>query len=214
MSKIKICGLRRLEDVDAVNMYMPDYAGFVLVPGRRRAVSHEQAGALGRQFSSGIQAVGVFVDEDREIIASLLERGIIDVAQLHGQEPEEDIAWLKSRTGKTVIKAVSVKTVDDVKRWHGSAADGLLLDNGAGGSGQAFDWSIAADAIADGSHPIWLAGGINADNIEAALALKPYAVDISGGVETDGHKDAGLIKEVVRRVRNQENDKPGQEPGK
>lgn len=206
MSRIKICGLRRPEDVEAVNRYLPDYAGFILVPGRTRRISHEQAAAFRKQLSREILAVGVFVDEKREVIARLLESGTIDAAQLHGQESEEDIAWLKERCANPVIKAVSVRTAEDVRRWRHSAADFLLADNGAGGSGQTFDWSLIEDVIQDAAPPLFLAGGININNLGAALALRPYAVDISGGVETDGFKNPRLIGEVINTVRRYEDD--------
>lgn len=206
MSKIKICGLKKFEDIDAVNSCMPDYAGFVLVPGRTRDISHELASELKKRLSKDIPAVGVFVNERRDVIAGLLERGVIDMAQLHGQETEEDVRWLKERTGKPLIKAVSVKSADDVERWRHSAADFLLADNGAGGSGQTFDWSLISDITNDGLPPFFLAGGININNLEAALALKPYAVDISGGVETDGHKNPALIRDVINKVRRFDND--------
>lgn len=207
MSKIKICGLRRLEDVDAVNRFMPDYAGFVLVPGRTRQITHEQAAALKKQLSKDILAVGVFVNERRDVIARLLDCGVIEIAQLHGQETEEDVRWLKERTGKPVIKAVSVKSADDVKRWRRSAADFLLADNGAGGSGRTFDWGLISDVLQDGAPPVFLAGGININNLDAALALKPYAVDISGGVETDGAKNPELIREAINKVRRYDYEK-------
>lgn len=207
MSKIKICGLRRLEDVDAVNRFMPDYAGFVLVPGRTRQITHEQAAALKKQLSRDILAVGVFVNERRDVIARLLDCGVIEMAQLHGQETEEDVRWLKERTGKPVIKAVSVKSADDVKRWRRSAADFILADNGAGGSGRTFDWGLISDVLQDGAPPVFLAGGININNLDAALALKPYAVDISGGVETDGAKNPELIREAINKVRRYDYEK-------
>lgn len=207
MSKIKICGLRRLEDVDAVNRFMPDYAGFVLVPGRTRQITHKQAAALKKQLSKDILAVGVFVNERRDVIARLLDCGVIEMAQLHGQETEEDVRWIKERTGKPVIKAVSVKSADDVKRWRRSAADFILADNGAGGSGRTFDWGVISDVLQDGAPPVFLAGGININNLDAALALKPYAVDISGGVETDGAKNPELIREAINKVRRYDYEK-------
>lgn len=207
MSKIKICGLRRLEDVDAVNKFMPDYAGFVLVPGRTRQITHKQAAALKKQLSKDILAVGVFVNERRDVIARLLDCGVIEMAQLHGQETEEDVRWIKERTGKPVIKAVSVKSADDVKRWRRSAADFILADNGAGGSGRTFDWGVISDVLQDGAPPVFLAGGININNLDAALALKPYAVDISGGVETDGAKNPELIREAINKVRRYDYEK-------
>lgn len=196
MSKIKICGLKRIEDIEAANLYKPDYVGFVMAPGRRQ-VTEQQASQLKKSLCKDIQAVGVFVNEKRDYIAGLLEGGIIDIAQLHGEETEEDVVWLKEHTGKPVIKAVSVKSAEDIRRWRDSSADYLLLDNGAGGTGKTFDWNV----IGDFNKQYFLAGGLNGANIEDALKLNPYCVDISGGVETDGYKDAYKIKQVIDIVR-------------
>lgn len=196
MSKIKICGLKRIEDIEAANLYKPDYVGFVMAPGRRQ-VTEQQASHLKKSLCKDIKAVGVFVNEKRDYIAGLLEGGIIDIAQLHGEETEEDVVWLKEHTGKPVIKAVSVKSAEDIRRWRDSSADYLLLDNGAGGTGKTFDWNV----IGDFNKQYFLAGGLNGSNIADALKLNPYCVDISGGVETDGYKDADKIKQVIDIVR-------------
>lgn len=196
MAKIKICGLMRAEDIEAANKYRPDYVGFVLAPSKRR-VSVQDVRNMSMQLESSIQRVGVFVDEDRETVAKIAEDGIIDIVQLHGHEPEEDIVWLKARTGAAVIKAVSVRTGEDIAAYRHSAADYLLLDNGAGGSGSTFDWSTLENT----KRPFFLAGGLNASNIEEALKYDPYCVDVSSGVETDGRKDAAKIQEIIDIVR-------------
>ena len=110
MTKVKICGLTRLEDIQAVNRYMPDYIGFVFAEKSRRFVSPQSAKELKRKLSSDITSVGVFVNEAKEQIARLLDDHTIDMAQLHGQETEQEIRWIKIQTGKSVIKAVSVQS--------------------------------------------------------------------------------------------------------
>lgn len=196
MAKIKICGLMRAEDIEAVNKYRPDYVGFVLAPSKRR-VSAQDVRRMSAKLEPSIQRVGVFVDEDREMLAKIAENGIIDIIQLHGHEPEEDIVWLKARTKAAVIKAVSVRTGEDIEAYRHSVADYLLLDNGAGGTGSTFDWSTLENI----KRPFFLAGGLNASNIEEALKYNPYCVDVSSGVETAGRKDAAKIQEIIDIVR-------------
>lgn len=196
MVKIKICGLMRAEDIEAVNKYRPDYVGFVLAPSKRR-VSAQDVRRMSAKLEPSIQRVGVFVDEDREMLAKIAENGIIDIIQLHGHESEEDIVWLKARTKAAVIKAVSVRTGEDIEANRHSVADYLLLDNGAGGTGSTFDWSTLENI----KRPFFLAGGLNASNIEEALKYNPYCVDVSSGVETAGRKDAAKIQKIIDIVR-------------
>lgn len=197
MAKIKICGLTRIDDILAVNRYQPDYIGFVFAKKSRRYLSPQQAAGLKKQLSAGVKAVGVFVNEEKEKIVDLLNNNIIDMAQLHGQETEEEICWMKEQTGRKVIKAISVQSEKDITRWEQSSADYLLLDNGAGGTGCTFDWNL----IADCGKPYFLAGGITLGNLPKALATGAYAIDLSGGVETDGKKDAAKIAEIIQYVR-------------
>ena len=194
--KIKICGLTRVCDIAWVNAYRPDYAGFVFAKSRRQ-VTDEQAATLKQQLSSTIAAVGVFVNDTPEHILSLVQRGVIDVIQLHGQEDEDTLRYLKHRAACPVIRAVSMST-QSVEAFAASQADFLLLDNGAGGTGQRFDWSRTADI----PKPFFLAGGLNIDNVaEGIRRFHPFGVDISGGVETDGYKDETKIKNIIRRIR-------------
>ncbi|MFG6355885.1 MAG: phosphoribosylanthranilate isomerase [Acetatifactor sp.] len=198
MLKIKICGLTRLEDIACVNRLMPDYIGFVFWPGSRRYVSAEQAARLKAALSPRIRAVGVFVDASAEEIVGLLREGVIDMAQLHGEEPEEDLRRIRELTGKPVIRAVKVRCRRDVEAWQGSAADYLLFDSGMG-SGQTFDWSLL-DGV---NRPYFLAGGLGEDNLEQVLArVRPYGVDLSSSLETDGYKDPEKIRRVTELVRN------------
>ena len=197
MAKIKICGVFRECDIDAVNEARPDYIGFVFAPSHRQ-VTPEQAKALRDRLCPGIEAVGVFVNERLEAIRSIADRGIIDIIQLHGDESEDDIARVKEATGKPVIKAIPVRGIGDVQRWQDSCADYLLLDNPRGGSGECFDWRV----IGHVKKPFFLAGGLNADNIHDAISkIHPFAVDISSGVETHKLKDAEKIKEIVSHIR-------------
>lgn len=197
MTRIKICGLTRMEDICAVNKYKPDYIGFVFAKTSRRYVHPKDAAVLKQHLSADIAAVGVFVNEPMENIADLLEQKIIDLAQLHGRETEAEVRWLKNRTKRQVIQAVSVKSKADAAGWEGSSADYLLFDSGPGGTGETFDWTCVADC----EKPYFLAGGINMENLERALATGAYAIDLSGGAETGGYKDPDKIADIVRTVR-------------
>ncbi|HBW38589.1 phosphoribosylanthranilate isomerase [Desulfosporosinus sp. BICA1-9] len=198
--KIKICGLFRDCDIDYVNEAMPDFIGFVFAKSRRQ-VSIEWAEAMRPRLRSEITPVGVFVNESLAKVAKLLKDNIIAMAQLHGEENENYIQALKALTNKPIIKAVRVLSCEDIVAAQHTLADYLLLDNGAGGTGESFDWSLVRQVKQQ--KPFFLAGGLKADNIEQAIAAtKPYTVDLSSGVETDGMKDRDKILEIVRRMRN------------
>lgn len=195
--RIKICGLSREEDIEYANQVMPDYIGFVFWEHSRRYVSHERAAMLRRSLKSEIQAVGVFVDAPPEEIVSLLREGVIDMAQLHGEETEEEIQYLQAVTGRPVMKAVKVRSRRDVEAWLDSSAEYLLFDSGMG-SGIAFDWGLLADVPRD----FFLAGGLRPENLKQAVeTVRPYAVDLSSGVETGGFKDLGKMRRAVTAVR-------------
>ena len=198
MIKVKICGLSRLCDIDVVNDEKPEYIGFVFAKSRRKVTS-QPAFDLRKKLDPGIVPVGVFVDEDMGNIISLVRRGVIDVIQLHGSENGEYIGRLKTLTDKPIIKAVAVLKEGDAQKWAETSADYLLLDSGGGGKGQRFDW----DLIGEVNKPFFLAGGLCPENIRTALEkVKPFAVDVSSGVETDGFKDRAKIREFIRMVRN------------
>lgn len=200
MTKIKICGLTRMEDIQTVNRYMPDYIGFVFAEKSRRFLSPQRAAELKRKLSPDITIVGVFVNEAKEEVARLLTDHTIDMAQLHGRETEQEIQWIKEQTGRAVIKAVSVQSALDIDRWRSSCADYLLFDNGAGGTGQTFDWSL----ITKCTKPYFLAGGIGLNNLGEALKKGAYAIDLSGGAETNGQKDPDKIAEIIKMVRTKQ----------
>ena len=199
--KVKMCGLYRPEDIAYANEVQPDYVGFVFYEKSHRAVTKEQAAEYRKKLLPGIRTVGVFVNEDPKNIIELLEEGILDVAQLHGDETEEDIQYLQAVCHKPVIKAVKVRDRYDVEDWLDSSADYLLFDSGMG-SGQAFDWS----ALGGIDREFFLAGGLQAENLtEAMEAVRPYAVDISSGIESDRKKDPEKMRrimELVERYRN------------
>jgi len=195
-TKIKICGLTRDEDIEAVNNTMPDYIGFVFARSQRR-ITFRQAERLKSRLNSCIRAVGVFVNEKQDFITELTEKGIIDVIQLHGDENEDYLKRLKNITEKPIIKAVSVKDKNSITAWKETIADFLLLDNGSGGTGRRFDWSL----IGNCGKPVFLAGGINEDNINDAKKINPYCIDISSGAETNRLKDAEKIKLLIQKVR-------------
>ena len=197
--KIKICGLRRLEDIETVNYCRPDYAGFIVnFPKSFRSVTAEELNELTAKLDKNITAVGVFVNAPEELPAQLLNEGIIGMAQLHGQEDEDYIQRLRKLTRKPLIKAFSVKSEDDIKKAVKSSADYILLDQGSGGTGQAFDWTL----IREMNRPFFLAGGIGPDNLERAIQeIHPYAVDLSSSVETDRWKNPEKIRRVVDIVR-------------
>lgn len=198
MTKVKICGLRRAQDITAINRLHPEYIGFVFAPGKRQ-VTQEQAASLRGMLTPGIFAVGVFVNPAEEDVILLCREKIIDIIQLHGDEDDKMIARLKEQTGVPVIKSVSVgKHLPPLP----AMADFLLFDTAGparGGTGKSFDWNLLASIQ---NQPYFLAGGLNADNVGFALEqLTPYAVDVSSGVETDGLKDAGKIEAFIQRVR-------------
>lgn len=199
MTKIKICGLRRPRDIEAVNAARPDFAGFVVeVPGSRRSVDKRELRELAGRLEEGILSVGVFVNAPPELVAELLEEGTLDLAQLHGQEDEIYMAELRRLTEKPLIQAFSIQTGQDAEQALESRADYLLLDQGRGGTGQTFDWSLLPEI----NRPFFLAGGLGEENLERAIRqVRPWAVDLSSSLETDGQKDPEKILRAVDLVR-------------
>lgn len=199
--KIKLCGLTRPCDIETVNELQPDYIGFVFAKKSRRYVSPEKAEELKAMLAPGIQAVGVFVNEEPEQIVSLLEAGTIDVAQLHGQEGEREIRRLRELTDQPLIQAFRIDTEQDVERANASTADYVLLDSGAGGTGTVFDWDLL-QAI---RRPYFLAGGLDTENLGTVKAkLNPYGIDVSSGIETDGYKDKEKMTAFVAAARKED----------
>ena len=203
MTKIKICGLTRTEDIEMVNEFLPDYIGFVFAKSRRQ-VSAEQAKELKNKLRPAIKAVGVFVNEKPENIAEIANQGIIDLIQIHGDEDAAYCAQLRKLTQAPIIKVVRVQVEDDLAGIEEFDCDYYLFDTLSnqqyGGTGKAFDHSILYNK--EIKKPFFVAGGLNQDNVAAVIeVIKPFGVDTSGGVETDGIKDANKIKEFIKQGR-------------
>ena len=197
--KIKLCGLTRSCDIRAANELKPDYIGFVFAPESRRYVPPEKAAELKQMLEPQIRAAGVFVDEDPQVIEDLVRREVIDVVQLHGREDEAYIHSLRERLGSSlIIQAFSISTEQDAKTAEKSSADYILVDSPGGGTGAVFDWKLLRKI----SRPYFLAGGLTPGNAgDAVHTLRPYGVDVSSGIETDGYKDRDKMAEFVLAVR-------------
>jgi phosphoribosylanthranilate isomerase len=194
--KVKFCGLKRPCDITWTNELHPDYAGFVFA-GKKRRVSDDQAAALRKALDPSIPAVGVFVDDSLKHIGQLVTAGTIQIVQLHGCEDDAMIEAVQQTLKVRVIKAFSIASEADVRQARCSRADYILLDHGAGGTGDCFDWALLAHI----DRPYFLAGGLNPDNAAQAAALQPFALDVSSGIETDGVKDKEKMKRFMAQVR-------------
>lgn len=199
MVKVKICGLRRPEDIEAANAAKPDYVGFIFVPETKRYVKPNLAASFRRDLAADIQTVGVFVNAPIEEIVAICQAGTIDLVQLHGEEDQAYIEYLKGQVNQDIIKSVAV---GDELVVDPNQADYLLFDSlspSRGGSGKIFDWQMVS---AYQEKPFFLAGGLGVENIEEALkVVRPYAVDASSSLETDGVKDPVKIQEFVAKIR-------------
>ena len=191
--------MTRLCDVDAVNELRPEYVGFVFAPGSKRRVTPDQAAELKARLIDGVTSVGVFVNEPIENVCRLVDDGVIDVVQLHGSEDEAYISCLRERFHGIVIQAFKIRSEADVLKANRSSADFILLDSGAG-TGKAFD----RDLISSVNRDFFLAGGLSAQDVQSAIRRwRPYAVDVSSAIETDGLKDKNKMTAFVEAVRRQ-----------
>ena len=201
MTRIKFCGLSCFQDIEIANTLLPDYIGFVFVPQSIRYVTPEMAEKLKARLSPRIQAAGVFLNEEPEIMAELANQNIIHMIQLHGQETEQTIKTLRSLTSAPIIQAFTMQTSNDINRAEASSADLILLDSGAG-TGTVFNWSLIRRRI---KRPFFLAGGLNPENVsEAIRTLSPYGVDVSSGIEINGKKDRHKMEAFTASVRKEE----------
>lgn len=202
MSKVKICGLSRPEDIDFVNEFMPDYIGFVFAESKRK-VSLNTALELKSKLNNGILSVGVFVNEDLSTVNEAAHSGAIDMIQLHGDEDEKYINSLKEFTELDIIKVLRVRSTEQVLNAQSLPCDYLLLDSyvkgSYGGAGSSFNW----DLIPKLEKPFFLAGGLNENNILTAInSVHPYCLDLSSGVEENGVKSRDKIERVIRLIRS------------
>lgn len=204
MSRIKICGLKRECDIDYANEFLPDYIGFIFA-NTKRYVAPELAKTLKARLDSRIKAVGVFVNEDIDLVCDIANGGTIDLIQLHGDEDENYINTIKQRTGKPIIKAVRVRSSKQVLEADKLPCDYLLLDTYRkeqyGGIGESFNWELIPKTL---SKPFFLAGGLNSENImQAENTVKPYCLDISTGVEENGFKSREKIEKIIKIIRSE-----------
>ncbi len=206
---VKICGLTCREDALRVNEAKPEYAGFVFAEGRRRTIAPEKAAELAEILDPEIRTVGVFVNQDPAFIVDLVNRGLLDAVQLHGQETPEEIERIRKQARfrkeqGLIIKAFRIEKPEDIEEANCSGADLVLLDNGAGGTGKTFDHSLLSKI----RRPYILAGGLSPENVTDILKNQDpferrllYGLDVSSGVETGGVKDSGKIRDFVQAVR-------------
>ena len=198
MTRVKICGLSRKEDIEAVNHVLPDYIGFVFAPSRRR-VDIQTAAMLKEFLNPQIKTVGVFVNEDIRVVSEIAQNGVLDLIQLHGDENDGYIERIKEVCGCPVIKSVGI---GDTLPPLPSKADYLLFDSISsqrGGVGKAFEWYTLKEHR---GIPFFLAGGLSVKNVADGIQLlSPFCVDVSSGVETNGFKDPEKINEFVQAVR-------------
>ncbi len=211
MIKLKLCGIRRDEDIEILNRLSkeklcPDWIGFVLAQGYRRTISPEQAAELYAKLESknSVKAVGVFINQSAEYVAASANRAGLKVCQMHGDEDERFIQRLRKLYDGEIWKAVRVRTAEDILVADKLSCDKLLLDSFSessyGGTGKKADWELIKSVYVN--KKFFLAGGINADNLnEACEKIHPYGIDISGGTETDGVKDEAKIRRILEIMR-------------
>ena len=221
--KVKMCGISKIETIPAVIEANPDYMGLVFAPSKRQ-VTVDQAKSLvkelhkqyGNRYSRDevqcsnqtlihqefIKTVGIFVNETLDNLVTIATEVNLDAVQLHGDEDEAFIQSLKERTNVEVWKAVQIRSAADAEAWIDSSADMLLFDayhkDERGGTGEVFDWSC----LDEFERPFMLAGGIDSTNVARAIrTVRPYGIDISSGIETEGVKDDEKIKAFTNIVR-------------
>ena len=195
--KVKFCGIKRIEDIDICNELKPDYIGFVFFDKSKRFIKPIDAKALKEKLNKNILAVGVFVNEKIDKIVEIVNDEIIDLIQLHGDEDNDYIKHLKDKVKLPIIKAFKVSSKNDIINIDKCLADYVLLDSGAG-TGTTFDWELIKGVNRD----YFLAGGLRTENVESAIKeLRPFAVDVSSGIETDGVKDKSKMSKFLEIIR-------------
>lgn len=216
--KVKMCGISEIETIPAVVEAKPDYMGLVFAPSKRQ-VTVDQAKILVEELNRGyakkygsdtehdkndtIKTVGVFVNETIDNLVTIANEANLDAVQLHGDEDEAFIQSLKERTNVEVWKAIQIRSAADAEAWIDSSADMLLFDayhkDERGGTGEVFDWS-SLDAF---ERPFMLAGGIDSTNVARAIrTVRPYGIDTSSGIETNGVKDDEKITAFTKIVKS------------
>ena len=200
MVKVKICGICHEAEIGIMNELVPDFVGFVFVKKSRHFIAPEHAGYLRSKLRQGIKSVGVFANEALRSVAMCVETAGLNMVQLHGEETAEYIASLREYIRCPIMKVYKVARPIDAEKAMYSTADYVMLDGGNAGDGKTFDWSL----IRGVKRPYFLAGGLDPLNVsEAVKILKPYAVDVSSGIETDGLKDKAKMSAFIEAVRKE-----------
>ncbi len=216
--KVKMCGISKVETIPAVVEAKPNYMGLVFAPSKRQ-VTVDQAKTLVEELHKGcakkygsdtepdkndtIKTVGVFVNETVDNLVTIANEANLDAVQLHGDEDETFIQSLKECTNVEVWKAVQIRSAADVEEWIDSSADMILFDayhkDERGGTGEVFDWS----SLDEFERPFMLAGGIDSTNVARAIrTVRPYGIDTSSGIETNGVKDDEKITAFTKIVKS------------
>lgn len=209
MTRVKICGLTRIEDIECANKIRPDYIGMVFYEKSKRALTMEQAASLKAALDKSIKTVGVFVNAEPSFIAQLAQAGTIDVIQLHGDEDEAYIEQLRQQVAPLdvpIIKAIRVRSEESLQNLRNYPVDFFLFDTYKpgqyGGTGERFNLELEGVTI---PKPYFIAGGLDSSNVAHVIAENPhaYAVDVSGGVEDSatGLKDAQKMADFVAQVK-------------
>lgn len=199
---VKICGITSAEDALAAVAAGADALGFVFYSKSPRAVTVEQTQQIVDQLPPFVSTVGLFVNEVPEIIEKTIAACRLDLIQLHGDETPQECLF----PGRRVIKALRVKDAKSLESAADYQVSGLLLDAWSdqvyGGSGESFDWQLLKNFASN--NPVILAGGLTPENVATAIGqVRPYAVDVSSGVElAPGIKDQKKVAEFIRQVRN------------
>ena len=206
MIYLKFCGMRRVEDIKYMNECRPDYVGFILSDGFRRSIDFGTFCELNTYLDKDIKRVGVFVNEPVENILHCAYNESLDVIQLHGDENEDYIKTLSKDFSGEIWKAVRAKSPEDIEREQKKSCEKLLIDSfseeSVGGTGKRINTEIVKSAKIE--KPFFIAGGITAENIaEIVRDTKPYGVDLSSGIETDGFKDLQKMKSIMEILREE-----------
>lgn len=197
---VKMCGIRRMQDVLYANEVQPDYIGFIFAKSKRY-IKPQDAAILQKQLDPSIKTVGVFVNEPVDSMLNTAKIVGLDVLQLHGDETEKEIKKIREKSSLEIWKAVRVQTVEDIIKAEELSIDRLLLDNFSkeayGGTGKVMDIALIEQAKI--TKPYLIAGGLHRDNLQEIIQrLHPQGIDISSGIETDGCKDLEKMKEIMK----------------
>lgn len=202
MTKVKFCGMRYPADIEKVNLLRPDYAGFVFHPGDPRYVSPEDARKLVDMLDPSIVPIGVFYRADEPYIADCVERSGVRMVQVSGCTDDTLVTQVRTLTEYPVMRVFRISIQEDVSDAESSIADTVMLDVGHRVTGEYFDWSL----LKNFGRSFFLTGEFTPENVGSAIvSVRPYAVNVNSGVETDGKKDADRMRRFLDAVRSADN---------